>query len=99
MRCWRPDPTNTDGEDRRLGAALGEAATRGQRAVAIVLDDIHWATPEAMAVLRDAIAAAPVDVPLAWIVSTRTSALARLGALSEFADTLVGCRRSSRRIA
>ena len=83
------DPTNTDGEDRRLGAALGEAATRRARAEpsAIVVDDIHWATPEAVAVLRDAIAATPVDVPLAWILSTRTAALARLGALGELADS------------
>jgi len=76
------DPTNTGGEDRRLGAVLGEAATRQARSEpsAIVLDDIHWATPEAAAVLRDAIAATPVDVPLAWILSTRTAALERLRA-------------------
>ena len=85
------DPTNTGAEDGCLGAVLGEAATRQARSEpsAIVLDDIHWATPEAVAVLRDAIAATPVDVPLAWILSTRTAALARLGALSELADTLV----------
>ena len=83
------DPTNTDGEDRRLGAALGEAATRRARAEpsAIVLDDIHWATLEAVALLRDAIAGTPVDVPLVWILSTRTAALARLGALGEVADS------------
>ena len=83
------DPTNTDGEDRRLGAALGAAATRRARAEpsAIVVDDIHWATLEAVALLRDAIAATPVDVPLVWILSTRTAALARLGGLGEVADS------------
>ena len=75
----------------RLGAALGEAATR-QASIepsAVVVDDVHWATPEAIATLRHAISATPRDAPLAWILSTRKTALPRLGALTELADVRV----------
>jgi tetratricopeptide (TPR) repeat protein len=82
------DATEAGCADRRLGAVLGEAATRRARVEpsAIVVDDIHWATPDAVAALLGAISATATDLPLAWILSTRTAALGRLRALGELAD-------------
>ena len=85
------DETSRGLADERLGATLGEAAThRGQiEASAIVVDDIHWAAPEAIAQLRDAISATAYDVPVAWILSTRSTAVKHLGSLVELADLRV----------
>lgn len=79
-----------DGGDR-LGETLARAATRRARLEpsVIVIDDVHWATPEAVAALARAIAATAADVPLAWILSMRTSALASLEAVVGLADARV----------
>ncbi len=74
-----------------LAAALGQAASRRARTqpTAVVADDVHWASPEAITALRRAIELSESDVRLAWILSTRTAALPRLSALTELADVTV----------
>lgn len=74
-----------------LGARLATAAGRAARAqpVAIVVDDIHWADDESLAALETAIARSESNVPLAWVLSARTSAVARLGELARLADAVV----------
>jgi hypothetical protein len=54
-----------------------------------VIDDIHWARPEAVAALGTAIAGSQVETPLAWILSTRTTGLRAVSALLELADVRV----------
>lgn len=85
------EETGGEHSDQRLGAALGEAATRRGRieASAIVVDDVHWARPEAIAELRDAIRETADDSSVAWILSTRSAATARLESLVELADLRV----------
>jgi hypothetical protein len=84
-------PASDDASDAQLGEALGNAA--GHRAriepTAIVIDDIHWARPQAVAALASAIAQSEEDVPLAWILSARTAAVPAVGALLELADARV----------
>ena len=82
------DETGAGLADERLGAALGEAVTRCGRseASAIVVDDVHWARPQAIATLCHAISATADDVPVAWILSARSAAVTRLGPLVQLAD-------------
>ena len=81
----------TDGPEGRFSDALAGAATRRARSepTAIVIDDIHWASPQAVAALATAIAGTEVAIPLAWILSTRTAALSTVTPLVELADVTV----------
>ena len=85
------EPEASDASEQHLGEALGQAATRRARIEpsAIVIDDIHWARPEAVAALGTAMAGSQVEAPLAWILSTRTTALRAISALFELADVRV----------
>ncbi len=75
----------------QVGDALATAATRcAQREpVVIVVDDVHWASQYAVSELVGAVARSEQEVPLAWILSTRTAALRGLGGLCEVADATV----------
>jgi len=81
----------TDAPEGRLSDALARAASRRarSRATAIVIDDIHWASPPAVAALASAIAGTEIAIPLAWILSTRTAALSTVSPLVELADITV----------
>jgi len=81
----------TDAPEGRLSDALARAASRRARSrpTAIVIDDIHWASPPAVAALAGAIAGTEVAIPLAWILSTRTAALSTVSPLVELADVIV----------
>ena len=72
----------------RLGLAIAEAAARRAEAgpCAIVIDDVHWASPRAVAEVTMAIAQTAEITMLAWVLLTRTSALERVRALIELAD-------------
>jgi hypothetical protein len=85
------EPERTAEPEERLGDALARAATRRARnePTAIVIDDIHWASPQAVAALASAIAGTEVAIPLAWILSTRTAALSTVSPLVELADFTV----------
>jgi hypothetical protein len=83
------------GTDNRAGAdlaaELAAAATRRARLEPsmVVIDDVHWASRDAVAVLSDAIARSATDVPLAWVVAARSAALPALESLVEAADARV----------
>ncbi len=74
-----------------LGDRLGAAVTGSARArpSAVVVDDIHWAAPQALVALVGAIRASARDAPLAWVLSARSSALSSLAELDELVDARV----------
>ena len=75
----------------RLGETLARAAEERARIrpVAIVIDDLHWASRDDLAALHTAIAASDRQAPLAWILSARTAALPSLVRLLELVDVTV----------
>jgi hypothetical protein len=92
VRSLLADLGGAEGADRQdLGAALAHSANQRARIEpsAIVIDDLHWASPEAVSAVRGAIAASDDGAPLAWILSMRTSSLAALSQLVELADLTV----------
>jgi len=84
-------PERSDQPEGRLGDALAGAVSRRARSepTAIVIDDVHWASPHAVAELATAIARSEVAIPLVWILSTRSAALSTLNPLVNLVDVTV----------
>ena len=85
------DGASGDGSEQEVAARLARAATASAQETpsAVVIDDLHWAQPEALHVLASAVASSAVDVPLAWVLSTRAAALAQLAEVGELVDTVI----------
>jgi type II secretory pathway predicted ATPase ExeA len=85
------EPCGEDASPDAVGTALARAATACARQTpsAVVVDDLHWAAPDALRALVHAIDASDAEVPLAWVLSARTAAIAALAELTAITDRVI----------